>query len=439
VSTSSSAKQHKQQRTTPPASGKRLWLVIATILLVATAAFTVVNLRDYFNVAEVRLPDLVGVQQDDAAAVLRRQGLEPVSFVEHVLDATPGAVTSQSPVAGAIVKKGRTVHLGINTVAAEERVPDLLGMQEADAKQRVGSLSLPLGTIAYQAGDRPPGIVISQSPEGGNRLGAAESVALVVSSGRDLARLELPDLRGQKLEVAERELARLGFNQVEAVASSVSFSEAGEIVSMTPAVGSRVVQSTPILLHYALSSRNVVSVPEVIGFPQWRAQLALRAAQLALGPITYLQDPAQPEGVVAVQPSGYTLPGTPVLLTINGEPDPFAFPDRSTPLPGSDSLTPGLEGLGSERSNSAQSGAAEIDDGARQVPFTFDPTFMGVRRLLEEPYRLRLVIADERGERTALDQSLAAGEILSTSVSVYGDEVLLQTYIDDVFFQAWRP
>ena len=63
---------------------------------------------------------------------------------------------------------------------------------------------------------------------------------------------------------------------------------------------------------------------------------------------------------------------------------------------------------------------------------------MGVRRLLEQPYQLRLVISDDRGERTALDQRLDAGEVVSTTVVVYG-EAMLQTYIDDVFFQAWRP
>ncbi len=32
-----------------------------------------------------------------------------------------------------------------------------------------------------------------------------------------------------------------------------------------------------------------------------------------------------------------------------------------------------------------------------------------------------------------------AGGTVSTTVPVYGDEALLQTYIDEVFFQAWRP
>jgi hypothetical protein len=62
-----------------------------------------------------------------------------------------------------------------------------------------------------------------------------------------------------------------------------------------------------------------------------------------------------------------------------------------------------------------------------------------VRRLLEEPYNLRLVITDDLGERTALDEQLDAGEIATTTVNVYGSEAMLQTFIDGVFFQAWRP
>jgi len=430
-------------RASQATGGKRLWLGIAFVLLAAAALFTVFNLRDYFTVPEVQLPDLVGVQQADAAAVLRRNGLEPVSFVEYVEGAVPGAVTSQSPPPGAVVKRGRTVHLGINTPAAEARVPDLIGMREADARERAKELNLPLGTISYQAGERPAGTVVGQTPEGGARLGADQRLELTVSSGRELALVALPDLVGQDVESAVAELVRLGFNQVETVPSTVSFTEPGAVVGMAPAPGSEVVQSTPIALHYALSSRNVVSVPDVIGFPQWRAQLSLRAAQLAVGQITFVQDPSQPSGVVSVQPTGYTLPGTPVLLTINGEPDAgaFSFPDTSFPLPGAGDLTPGVRGgsSGGPDQPGASPDVSQPADGSRAVPFTFDPTFMGVRRLLEEPYSLRLVVTDDRGERTVLDESLDAGEIVTTTVNVYGEEALLQTYIDDVFFQAWRP
>lgn len=417
--------------------GRGLWLVLALVLLVTAGVFTALNLTRYFTVQEVRLPDLVGLPQEQAALLIRREGLEPVSFVEYVADAAPGAVTSQSPLAGAVVKQGRTVHLGVNTVSAEARVPDMLGMREEDAKARAQELNLPLGTVTYVAGTQVVGTVVDQSPAGGNRLASGESVQLVVSRGRDRVTVTLPELVGTDVDQALSQLAELGFTRVETVAAAVSFSAPRAVVAMVPAQGSTVVASTPIVLHYALSSSSVVSVPDIIGYPQWRAQLSLRAAQLEIGVITYIQDPAQPAGVVAVQPTGYTLPGTPVLMTINGEPPAIAFPGFDTPIGGRTPLDP--NDLRPPDGGGIDVVDAPPGDGGRMVPFTFDPTFMGVRRLLEEPYNLRLVITDDHGERTVLDEQLQPGEVATTSVSVYGSEAMLQTFIDGVFFQAWRP
>lgn len=419
--------------------GRGLWLGLAVALLAAATVLTALNLRRYFTVEEVRLPDLVGLPQEQAALLLRREGLEPVSFVEYVEDASPGAVTSQAPAGGAVVKQGRTIHLGVNTVSAEARVPDMLGMREEDARARAQGLNLPIGTVVYRPGDQPVGTVVEQTPVGGNRLGTGEKVELVVSRGRERASVTLPDLVGVDVDVAMQRLGELGFTRVESVAAAVSFSAPRSVVAMSPAQGNTVVQSTPVILHYALSSSSVVAVPEIIGYPQWRAQLSLRAAQLDIGVITYIQDPAQPAGVVAVQPTGYTLPGTPVLMTINGDPPALPFPGFDTPIGGQVPGDPG--GLRPPVAGGGGIGATDTQpaDGSRTVPFTFDPTFMGVRRLLEEPYTLRLVITDDRGERTVLDQRLQAGEVATTTVSVYGAEAMLQTFIDGVFFQAWRP
>lgn len=431
--------------------GRALWLAAALVLLVGVAIATAMNLRDYFTVAEVRLPDLIGMSQDQAALVLRREGLEPVSFVQHVAGAAPAAVTSQAPLPGSIVKRGRTVHLGVNTPPADARLPDLVGMREADALERVVELGIVVGSVSYQASERAAGTVIAQQPVGGERLGVGGSLELVVSRGRDLPLLTVPDLQGQNVDSAVAELRRLGFTRVETLPSTVSFTAPNSVVGMQPGPGSQVRASTPVALHYSLSSTNVVSVPDVIGYPQWRAQLALQAAQLRLGPITYVDDPTQPEGVLSVNPTGYTLPGTPILLTINGtEPAPlpsFGFPPAGDIEGGSGtSGTTGVD-LGGQDAQSPETGSATIPgtnvqlqaDGSRVVPFNFDPTFMGVRRLLEQPYSLRLVVSDDRGERAVLDTVAQPGEVVSASVTVYGDEALLQTYIDDVFFQAWRP
>jgi hypothetical protein len=79
------------------------------------------------------------------------------------------------------------------------------------------------------------------------------------------------------------------------------------------------------------------------------------------------------------------------------------------------------------------------DDGSRVIPFRFEPASVGVASLMREPYRLRLVVADDEGERTVFDRELAAGEALAVPVRVVGDEPLLQTFLNGSFFQAWRP
>lgn len=436
------------------------WLAVGLVLLLTAATFVVVDARRYFTVSEYTLPDLVGLPYEQATALLRREGLEPVTFVEHVLGLPAEAVSSQAPQAGTVVKRGRSIHLGVNTPPAEARIPDLVGLVQADAVARAVELNLPVGTITFEPSERAAGRVIAQVPAGGERLAPDQRLALTVSSGPARPPRELPDLTGLHVDEAVEQLHALGFRLVERMPSTVSFARPGAVVATIPPAGETVATSTPVIVQYSLSTANVVEVPDVIGYPQWRAQLSLRAAQLQIGQVTYVQDPERPEGVVEVQPTGYTLPGTPVLLTINGPPPsspfdpafqggfgdlPLGQPSAGTPGLTPGGLTPGTTSGGAQGQPSAGGtttglpGGQTAADGSRLVPFSFDPTHMGVRKLLEEPYQLRVVVSDERGERVVLDRRVAAGERVTTSVPVYGQEAMLQTYIDDVFFQAWRP
>lgn len=436
-------------------TGRRAWgwLAVGLVLLLAAGIFVALDVRSYFTVSEVTLPNLVGLPYEQATATLRREGLDPVTFVEHVAGMPAEVVSSQAPEAGTVVKRGRSVHLGVNTPPAEARIPDLVGLVQSDALERAAELNLPVGTITFEPSDRAAGRVIAQNPVGGERLGENRALELVISSGVGTAMIEVPDLVGTNVDDAEVALKALGFRLVERLPSAVSFTGPGAVVSTVPPAGETAASSTPVIVKYALSTSNAVEVPDVIGLPQWRAQLALRAAQLQLGQVTYVQDPERPEGVVDVRPTGYTLPGTPVLLTVNGaEPSPL-FPDDqfgdlfdNFPQPGgtSPNVTPGFPtGPGTTTPGvtpgSARDQTAAPADGSRQVSFSFDPTNMGIRRLLEERYQLKVVVIDERGERVVLDRRLDPGETVSTTIPVHGSDVMLQTFIDDVFFQAWRP
>ncbi len=409
---------------------KRFRLIAVAALLVVVAVFAVISVRDYFTVHEVRLPDVVGMPYPDAARVLRQAGLKPKAFVENVTGAANQAVTTQAPDAGTVVRQGRIIHVGVNNPPAQMRVPQMTGMSETDALKRASELSLPVTSLIYQADAADVGTVIAQKPGAGSDLGADGKLALTVSTGPARQALSVPDVKGMDHAAAVAKLKALGFTEVEALPGGVSFDKVGAVTSTRPKAGSTVPPGTPVAVFYALSGRAIVEVPDVSGMPLWRAQLALEAAQLRIGHVDYVQQSDKPQGVMKVAPSGYTLPGTPLQVTVNGTPGAHPLQTGGESNGGSPSGA-GLDGNGGS--------GASASGGTRTVPFSFDPRTMGLKRLMDHAYRLKLMVRDADGERTVLDRAMKAGESLVMTVQVHGSNPLLQTYIDGVFFQAWRP
>ena len=465
-------------------------LALVVLLLFLTAGYAGMSLVRYFEVAEVQLPDLVGMDKDTAAAQLTELGLEPVTFSEVVASASVNAVTSQSPRPGATVREGRSVSLGVNPPAASVAVPALGELSEGQARVVLNDLGLELGEVAYTFDDAPEGQIITQTPEQGAALAAGATVDVVVSRGPDVAKVRVPQVRGLNVEAAKRRLSSLGFTNIDTTATSVSFDRPLTVTNQVPTPGEEVPLSTQIMLQYSLSTRTVVRVPTLTGLPLGRAQTLLRSTGLTLGPVSYINDPEQPGGIVSYQPDDATLNGAPVGLTINssGSPSESAFspfsnsPDTTfTVEPDVLDITPN-DALSASPDSSDSFGNSSTSDSdrfsdagnstdsfadsapgssgspptitpnsgtslgqvpgatgdARTLPFTFDPTNLGMGSLANRDYKLALRVIDDEGERTIFEEIVPPGGIVSTSVTVYGD-ALLQTYLNDILFQAWNP
>ncbi|MEJ2288988.1 MAG: PASTA domain-containing protein [Deinococcales bacterium] len=408
---------------------RRFRLIAVATLLVVVALFAAVSVRDYFTVGEVRLPDVVGMRYPDAVATLRQAGLQAKAFVDNVPGAGMQAVTTQAPDAGTVVRQDRVIHVGVNNPPAQTKVPQLVGMTEAQALKRASQLRVPITSLTYAHDSHANGVVIGQTPDAGVELQTNQQLTLTVSTGPARRPLTMPDVQGMDHAAAVAKLKALGFTEVEALPGGVSFDKVGAVTGTRPKAGATVPPGTPVAVFYALSGRAIVQVPKVTGMPLWRAQLALEAAQLQIGHVHYVQQSDQPQGVLKIEPSGYTLPGTPVQVTVNGTPS-------ANPLqPGG--ATSG--GAGASPLGGAPGSASSDSAGTRTVPFSFDPKAMGLKRLVDHGYQLKLVVRDAEGERTVLDRAMKPGEAVSMSVQVHGSNPLLQTYIDGVFFQAWRP
>jgi serine/threonine-protein kinase len=421
------------------------WLVAAVALGLAGWV-----LARHLTVEETRTPSLVGLPLAEAEGIAERAGLALRSYPVEGRDLAAEVVVEQSPPPGAIVRSGRRIDIGVHVPSEADRMPSLVGLREEDAIATLRDLGLPAPAIAYEATSTAAGRVVRQEPDPQRAVPPGATLSLVVSRGEGPGRIELPDLRGLDVEAARAQAAALGLRRVEAVPVAVRAERPGVVTLQRPGPGAIVPPGEPLALGYAIGDADIVEVPDLVGLPAWRARVELRRVGLAIGPVESVRRDDLPEGVVETRPAGLTVAGAPVTLVVNtagGDPlDGLPGGLVDGPDPGGDADPPGPTLGGADPAppdDSSGDGVPAVvggdPAGGRLIPFTFDPAALGVRALNERDYDLRLVVRDERGERTVLDRRVAAGDALRTSVVVHGDEPLLQTFVNGVFFQAWRP
>lgn len=114
------------------------------------------------------------------------------------------------------------------------RVPELVGLSASEAEQRLAEVGLIVDSVLEMAHPRrPPGVVIAQTPLGGQQAPEGSGVGIAVSMGP--ARALVPDVRGFTFERAAELLRRRGFQ----VASRERLSDAppGLVVGVEPEPG----------------------------------------------------------------------------------------------------------------------------------------------------------------------------------------------------------
>jgi beta-lactam-binding protein with PASTA domain len=133
-------------------------------------------------IERIEVPDVIGSAAASARSALRAAGLK-VTTTGVVSQEPSGTVVSQSPRAGADVRKGSRVLLTVSTGPATIEVPDVTGLDEAAARNE-----LERAGFAVRVTDEPTtdpaqdGVVIGQTPTGGS--GAQDDDAVTIVVGR---------------------------------------------------------------------------------------------------------------------------------------------------------------------------------------------------------------------------------------------------------------
>lgn len=132
-----------------------------------------VTLKLYAEKREITVPDVIGLSPEAAASELKGARLDIQVEGEAGSD---GVVTKQVPPAGTVFS-GHTVIVYTSLVS---HVPNICGMQLAEAREVISQSGYVLGSVDLRPGDGMPGEVVEQDPPGGLEYPAGTVINIVI-------------------------------------------------------------------------------------------------------------------------------------------------------------------------------------------------------------------------------------------------------------------
>ncbi len=165
-----------------------------------------------FGGNDVEVPNVKGLTYEEAEEKLKEFGLnidqgEPIFSEEYEIDTVAG----QTPEVGDSVKEGSTVTVNLSKGDEEGLAPNVVGMQEDDARKKIEEEGYKVGSVTTTESEKPEGEVIEQDPVGGATVKAGDTINIVLSDGKGKEEGTVPSLVGKTLDMANRAIVDAGF------------------------------------------------------------------------------------------------------------------------------------------------------------------------------------------------------------------------------------
>ncbi len=166
------------------------WLILAAVILAGSYGVGyVLSTQVFFPRPEtagsgVPVPDLYGENRVDAESTLRGLGLA-VGDVREMKSMTTdaGRVLAQDPLPGQELLPGATVSLGVSAGPPELRIPPLVGLGEATARDLLETVGFDVAVQQVRTTEFDPGVVTRAEPMPGTPQRLPTTVTLIVSAG----------------------------------------------------------------------------------------------------------------------------------------------------------------------------------------------------------------------------------------------------------------
>ncbi|MDV7087458.1 Stk1 family PASTA domain-containing Ser/Thr kinase [Rhodococcus sp. IEGM 248] len=223
---------------------------------------------------QVTMPDVTNQAADDAETTLQNLGFRVARQQKPDAVVATGNVITTRPVGGVQVDEGSTITLEVSSGPEQVKVPRLAGLTQQEAQQELNAVGLRLDTAVARAPSDVSDVdkVIDQNPSSGASISLDSEVAVTLGTGPE--QIRIPDVTGQKVEVAQANIEGAGFKvQIQNIDSGVP---KGQVVSTDPVGGSTAAKGDTIQIR--VSNGNNIEMPDLTGKTVSQALAELRSA-----------------------------------------------------------------------------------------------------------------------------------------------------------------
>ena len=249
----------------PPRGGRSgsvsRWLVAGAFLAILTVVVALVINVGGGKPRAIDVPDVTGQLSADAIAELQNKGFQVRTQQKPDNSVPPDHVIDTAPAAAATVAVGDEITLNVSTGPEQRAVPDVSSLSYAEAVKRLTAAGF--GKFKQTEAESEPelkGKVLNTIPSADQTSAITNEITIVVGSGP--ATREVPDIVGQTVELATKNLNTVGFPTI-LTAPVDSPRPAGEVLGVDPAAGTAAVLDSPVTLR--VSKGNQFVMPNLVG------------------------------------------------------------------------------------------------------------------------------------------------------------------------------
>jgi serine/threonine-protein kinase len=249
------------------------WVIAVAALAVLTVIVTILINTFGGGMRNVQVPDVRGQASADAIAVLQNRGFKTRTQQKPDSTVPPDHVIGTDPGANASVGAGGQVTISVSTGPEQREVPDVSSLSYAAAVKKLKSAGFTrFKQVNSASTPEMKDKVIGTTPPANQTSAITNEITVIVGSGPSTK--QVPDVAGQTIDVAQKNLTVYGFSKFGQAAVD-SPRPAGDVIGTNPPAGATVPVDSVIEIQ--VSKGNQFVMPDLSGLFWTDAEPQLRA------------------------------------------------------------------------------------------------------------------------------------------------------------------